>query len=161
MSKFAQFLIGILCLGLFSHTVIAGHEKDEKTVWTSATIPHREGKEAQGLVVIFHGYSASGKDIIPLASSWQKEFPYLDFIAPNGVDPYEGQGSDHYQWFSLKNINLQKIQEKEIPILAERLEKLRPSVMSFLDNELQKRNLTRVTQFAGEERRDKVRGNIY
>ncbi|MEB3701793.1 Putative hydrolase [Candidatus Bealeia paramacronuclearis] len=96
-------------------------------------LQHAQGTTPQGLVVIFHGYGASGDNLISLAHEWHQDFPTLDFIAPNGIEAWEGGIPGGYQWFSLIDRSLKRIEKS--------LDELRPTIISFLDAELQKRNL--------------------
>ena len=59
------------------------------------------------VVLLLHGYGASGKDLISLSSFWQPYLPDTLFIAPNALDFWEGnivQGQG-YQWFPLPDLS--------------------------------------------------------
>jgi phospholipase/carboxylesterase len=62
--------------------------------------PARRGR-ATSLVVLLHGYGASGDDLIPLADELGPLLPDAAFASPNAVEqmPYPGQPA--YQWFAL------------------------------------------------------------
>src|SRR5918992_1146652 len=64
--------------------------------------PRREpkGRPVSSVVVLLHGYGASGGDLIELAEAWRGELPETVFIAPHAPErlPYQGGG---YQWFPL------------------------------------------------------------
>ena len=59
------------------------------------------GGMPQSLVVLIHGYGASGDDLIGLAREWQPLLPETAFVAPHAPErlPYGGMGG--YQWFHL------------------------------------------------------------
>jgi phospholipase/carboxylesterase len=65
--------------------------------------PRREpkGRTPSSLVVLLHGYGASGGDLIGLADAWQVALPEAVFIAPDAPErlPYPEYGG--YQWFPL------------------------------------------------------------
>jgi phospholipase/carboxylesterase len=65
--------------------------------------PRREPKRrtASSLVVLLHGYGASGDDLIGLSNAWQGALPETVFIAPHAPErlPYQEHGG--YQWFPL------------------------------------------------------------
>ena len=60
-----------------------------------------KGRTASSLVVLLHGYGASGDDLMGLADEWQAALPETVFIAPHAPErlPYPGYGG--YQWFAL------------------------------------------------------------
>jgi phospholipase/carboxylesterase len=58
------------------------------------------GKSAEKLVILLHGYGADGKDLIGLAQYWQQDFPNTAFAAPNAPEPCEMSPFGR-QWFSL------------------------------------------------------------
>ena len=95
---------------------------------------HIQGEKAQGLVVILHGYGASGDNLISLGEEWQADLPTLDFVAPNGIYPWEGGLLGGYQWFSLVDWNQKRIEQD--------MDRIRPQLIHFLDQELARRNLT-------------------
>ena len=65
--------------------------------------PRREpkGRTVSSLVVLLHGYGASGDDLIGLADAWQEVLQETVFSAPHAPErlPYPGYGG--YQWFPL------------------------------------------------------------
>lgn len=64
--------------------------------------PRREprGVAPQSLVVLLHGYGASGEDLIGLADAWAPRLAGAAFVAPHAPEelPFAGAG---YQWFEL------------------------------------------------------------
>lgn len=62
--------------------------------------PARSGR-ATSLVVLLHGYGASGDDLIGLADDLAPLLPNTAFASPHAVEqmPYPGQPA--YQWFAL------------------------------------------------------------
>lgn len=65
--------------------------------------PRREPRSRTGssLVVLLHGYGASGDDLIGLADVWQGALPETVFIAPHAPERLPDQGAGGYQWFPL------------------------------------------------------------
>ena len=65
--------------------------------------PRREpkGPSVNSLVILLHGYGASGDDLIGLADAWQIALPETLFVAPHAPErlPYAGYAG--YQWFPL------------------------------------------------------------
>ena len=57
----------------------------------------------KALVILFHGYGASGENLAPLAQALA--FDNVAFWVPDGLSPCESVPGG-YQWFSLKNITL-------------------------------------------------------
>jgi phospholipase/carboxylesterase len=60
-------------------------------------------KSIKRAVILLHGYGASGNDLIGLGEAWQAYLPDTLFIAPNGIEPWEGSHGQGYQWFSLSD----------------------------------------------------------
>ena len=61
------------------------------------------GQPARQLVVLVHGYGASGDDLIGLGEVWRARLPEAAFVAPNGPETLPGYGAFGigYQWFDL------------------------------------------------------------
>jgi phospholipase/carboxylesterase len=53
------------------------------------------------LVVVLHGYGASGDDLFPLTEIWSQSLPGASFVAPHAPErmPYPGMAA--FQWFPL------------------------------------------------------------
>lgn len=98
------------------------------------TLKHIQGEKPQGLVVILHGYGASGDNLISLGYEWQGMLPTLDFVAPNEIYPWEGGMFGGYQWFSLIDWDTKRIEGE--------LDLIRPKLITYLNDELSKRGLT-------------------
>jgi phospholipase/carboxylesterase len=59
------------------------------------------GNRVCSLVVLLHGYGASGDDLIGLADAWQGVLPETVFIAPHAPERLPYPGYVGYQWFPL------------------------------------------------------------
>jgi phospholipase/carboxylesterase len=59
------------------------------------------GGRVSSLVVLLHGYGASGDDLIALADAWQGVLPETVFIAPHAPECLPYPGYVGYQWFPL------------------------------------------------------------
>lgn len=53
------------------------------------------------LVVLLHGYGASGEDLLPLARAFSEVLPSVAFWMPNGPERLSAGGCAGYQWFPL------------------------------------------------------------
>ncbi|MCP4922747.1 MAG: hypothetical protein GY915_01765 [bacterium] len=88
------------------------------------------GEKPDSAVLIFHGYGASGDDLISIGKVWKMVFPRTVFIAPHGVQTWDGGGPGR-QWFSLKDYTPQNL--KVDP--QEMLDSL-PQVQAYIDHVL-------------------------
>jgi phospholipase/carboxylesterase len=59
------------------------------------------GQKISSLVVLLHGYGASGDDLIGLADAWQRAQPQTLFVAPHAPERLPYAGYSGYQWFPL------------------------------------------------------------
>ncbi len=62
--------------------------------------PARSGT-ARSLIVLVHGYGASGDDLIDLADMMAGALPDTVFVAPHAVERMPFPGAAGYQWFPL------------------------------------------------------------
>lgn len=94
--------------------------------------PARSGT-ARSLVVLLHGYGASGDDLIGLAAELAPALPDTAFASPHAVEemPYPGQPA--YQWFAL---TARDPQEYAVGARA-----AAPALDAFLDAELKRHDL--------------------
>jgi phospholipase/carboxylesterase len=84
------------------------------------------GERPDSLVILLHGYGASGDDLIGLVESWGPRLPSTFFIAPNAPFPCETNPFG-YQWFGLQDFDGERIwQEVEtlVPFLSELVQSL-------------------------------------
>lgn len=88
--------------------------------------------KTESLVVLLHGYGASGDDLISLGHQWAKALPDTDFIAPNAPFVCE-QNPEGYQWCSLIDWDMRRIGQ-DLSIVAKDLHR-------FIDRELELRGL--------------------
>lgn len=89
----------------------------------------RSGK-ARSLVVLLHGYGASGDDLIDLADMMAPVLPDAAFASPNAVERMPYPGAAAYQWFALSE------QDPEEYISGTRT--AAPALDAFLDEELRR-----------------------
>ncbi|CAL7961693.1 phospholipase/carboxylesterase [Alphaproteobacteria bacterium] len=95
---------------------------------------HSRSSPPKQLVVLIHGYGASGQNLINVAHNFRDHYiPSAHFIAPNAPFPYEG-GCDGYQWFSM--------QEHSEQYILSGLNKAIPILLQFIEEQLDKFNLT-------------------
>jgi phospholipase/carboxylesterase len=95
--------------------------------------PRREPKlPVESLVVLVHGYGASGEDLIALADAWRELLPRTAFVAPHAAErvPFAGGG---YQWFPLTMRDPGEYWRGAVNAA--------PALDGFLDNELARYHL--------------------
>lgn len=92
----------------------------------------KSGK-ADALVVFLHGYGADGRDLIDLGQQWQNWLPNVAFVSPHAPEPC-GMSPMGRQWFPL---TMRDPSERWRGVVG-----ARPSLDAFLDEELQRLNLT-------------------
>ena len=84
-------------------------------------------KRPKRLVVLLHGYGASGDDLINLAADWQEQLPEYEFVSPHAPESCEINPVG-YQWFGLRDFNPFNIRSG--------LDRARPILKKFLLNEI-------------------------
>ena len=62
-----------------------------------------EGRAPQQLVVLLHGFGASGDDLIGLAEEWRTVLPDAAFVAPHAPEGMPFADLAGRQWFSLQS----------------------------------------------------------
>jgi phospholipase/carboxylesterase len=92
----------------------------------------KSGK-ADSLVVFLHGYGADGNDLIDLGQQWQNWLPNAAFVSPHAPEPC-GMSPMGRQWFPL---TMRDPSERWRGVVG-----ARPVLDAFLDDELQRLNLT-------------------
>lgn len=85
-------------------------------------------KTIEKIVILFHGYGASGNDLLSLAVDWQKDMPNTLFLLPNAPTILNMSGG--YQWFDLPDVKYQTMQRNIDPVL--------PIVQNYIDQVSQK-----------------------
>jgi phospholipase/carboxylesterase len=90
------------------------------------------GGQARRLVVFLHGYGADGNDLIEIGRAWQPLLPDTAFVSPHAPRPC-GQSPMGREWFPL---TFRNPDERWTGCNA-----AAPALDSFLDAELQRRNL--------------------
>jgi phospholipase/carboxylesterase len=63
-------------------------------------LPPANGKPADRLVLLLHGYGADGNDLIGLGEHWAELLPGALFVSPNAPSICAGTGAG-YEWFPL------------------------------------------------------------
>ncbi len=94
--------------------------------------PARSGK-VTSLIVLLHGYGASGDDLIDLADMIAPVLPFAAFASPHAIEPLPYPGAPGYQWFPLQ------MRDPEEYITGTRA--AAPVLDQFLDAELQRNGL--------------------
>lgn len=89
--------------------------------------PLTEGKPGS-VIVLLHGYGASGDDLIALAYSWASQFPNTLFVSPHAPFPCEKNPFGR-QWTSLKDLDFQRLWNE--------IETVMPLMSVFLNDLLQ------------------------
>lgn len=91
-------------------------------MWVGPSLPSKNGRKPEQLVVFLHGYGADGANLIDIGEFWADALPSAEFMAPNGIEPCEmGFG---YQWFGLKDFspfNIRAGLDRITPIAAKYL----------------------------------------
>lgn len=87
---------------------------------------------ARQLVVFLHGYGADGNDLIEIGRAWQQLLPHAAFVSPHAPRPC-GQAPTGREWFPL---TFRNPEERWTGV-----NEAGPSLDSFLDAELKRRNL--------------------
>ena len=78
------------------------------------------------LVVLIHGYGASGDNLLDLSYHWQDSLPNAVFAAPNGPEACDVNPSG-YQWFGLPDlspVNIRLGLDRAGPVLQNYLQNL-------------------------------------
>jgi phospholipase/carboxylesterase len=63
-----------------------------------SSLQPRSDNPPRQIVILLHGYGASGADLISLAPHWQEDLPDALFLAPNAP---QSLGMSRYQWWPL------------------------------------------------------------
>lgn len=66
------------------------------------------GGNPRSIVVLLHGYGASGDDLIGLAYSWASSLPQTLFVSPHAPFPCESNSFGR-QWTSLKDLDPKRL----------------------------------------------------
>lgn len=64
-------------------------------------VPKEGVEKLKGILILLHGYGASGDDLISLVPALSEELNNYYFFAPNGIEQYKNGGG--YQWFEIKD----------------------------------------------------------
>lgn len=96
---------------------------------------------AEGLVVLLHGYGADAEDLIGLAPYLAPHMPGVAFAAPNAPD--RAFGTPGYQWFSLDEYDPDRLRRDPAQAAAlyarmtQAAEKAAPKIHDYLDHLLE------------------------
>ncbi len=107
-------------------------------------VPPRAGGKPRQLVVLLHGYGASGEDLIALAPHFQQRLPQAAFIAPHAPRPVPGMppGMDGRQWFALDGYDPGRMRRDPrfaagiYAGMAQGADQAAPAIDALLDEEL-------------------------
>ena len=72
------------------------------------SLPPFAGGRPRKIVVLAHGFGASGQDLNGLALGWRAQFPHTAFYAPDGPDKVPGMEEGFqmgYQWWPIRNFS--------------------------------------------------------
>lgn len=75
-------------------------------ITNGSSLQPRSGKPPRQIVVLLHGYGASGADLIAFAPHWQQELPDALFLAPNAP---QALATSRYQWWPLTSFTPQAL----------------------------------------------------
>src|SRR4051812_36415964 len=95
--------------------------------------PPLAGGSPRKLVILLHGLGADGNDLIGLQQYWGRLLPEAEFVSPDAPFPCD-MAPYGYQWFS--------VQDRTPTSLLAGVRAAAPSLDAFIDEELQKRDLT-------------------
>ena len=95
--------------------------------------PPARGGKADALVVLLHGYGASGEDLIGLADEWRRVLPGAVFVAPHAPERLPFAGAAGYQWFALTSMSPEE--------MARGVERAAPGLDAFIAAELKRHGL--------------------
>lgn len=99
---------------------------------------YSDSKAPKYLVIFLHGYGSNAANLIELSHEFKHILPDAHFIAPNGVEPWEGGFPDAYQWFSLSN----GTERKNLDIISKDIRHSNKILQRFIDQQLTRFNLT-------------------
>ena len=111
------------------------------------SLPPASGETAS-VVVLLHGYGASGNDLIGLAPFFSQAMPNTTFYAPNAGERWEGGAPGAYQWFGLAGYDPDMVRRDPermggtFNAMIEGAEKAAVALNLYLDQILEHHNLT-------------------
>jgi phospholipase/carboxylesterase len=86
----------------------------------------QSGKPAKSVVILLHGYGASGDDLIGLAPFFAHMLPDTAFYSPNAPQLLEGGFMGGYQWFGLGGYDPNAM-ARDPAVLSETFKRMRPA----------------------------------
>ena len=105
------------------------------------------GQPATSVVVLLHGYGASGNDLIGLAPFFAQVMPHTAFYSPNAPEPWEGGASGMFQWFGLADYDPDLMRRDPLRMgatfngMINGAEKAAPALNKYLDQVLERLEL--------------------
>lgn len=111
-------------------------------------LPPISGEPATSIVVLLHGYGASGNDLIDLAPFFARAMPHTVFYAPNAPEPWEGGFGGAFQWFGLSDYDPDMVRRDPLRMgemfngMMEGAEKAATPLNRYLDQILETHELT-------------------
>jgi phospholipase/carboxylesterase len=112
------------------------------------SLPPASGEPATSVVVLMHGYGASGNDLIGLAPFFAQVMPQTVFYAPNAPEPWEGGAGGTFQWFGLSDYDPDLMRRDPLRMgatfngMVMGAEKAAPALNQYLDQILEHLKLT-------------------
>lgn len=109
--------------------------------------PPASGRPARQLVILLHGYGASGDDLIGLAPHLARLLPDAEFVAPNAPERCEISPMG-YQWFGMHNYDPALMRrdprytEEMRALMLEGALRAAPVIDRFIDQELRRSGLS-------------------
>jgi phospholipase/carboxylesterase len=94
-------------------------------------------KNPKYLVIMLHGYGANGDNLIDLGLEFQPIINEGYYIAPNGIEAWEGGFPNCYQWFSL----YAGLERKNLNQIAEKIVVANKILQEFISKQLLRFNL--------------------
>jgi phospholipase/carboxylesterase len=96
--------------------------------------PPARGGKARSLVILLHGYGASGDDLIALADEWRRMLPDTAFVAPHAPERLSFSGAGGCQWFALQTMSPDELKRG--------VERAGPPLETFIASELRRHDLS-------------------
>jgi len=97
------------------------------------------GSKVEKLVILFHGFGASGNDLIQITHAWKNALDNVLYVAPNGLAP---RYDDYFVEDSFKWFDIGPIENIQTHIIMDGLIGIRQTMLNYVDAMVSKYNLT-------------------
>jgi phospholipase/carboxylesterase len=77
---------------------------DETKILSGPVAPPANGRKADSMVILLHGYGSNGEDLMGLVPYWRDALPDTVFLGPNAPEPCPGAPGG-YQWWALTDLS--------------------------------------------------------